>query len=49
MSKKPELNEALDIYYRLKNEYYEKIKEHKNSVRKDNTLTLKEKEQSSPT
>ena len=43
MSKKPEFNEAMDIYYKLKNEYYEKIKEHKNSLRNDQTLTLKEK------
>ena len=43
MSKKPEFNEALDIYYKLKNEYDEKTKENKNSVRNDRTLTLKEK------
>jgi hypothetical protein len=43
MSKKPEFNEAMDIYYKVKNEYYEKRKEYKNSIRNDQTLTLKEK------
>ena len=43
MSKKPEFNEAVDIYYKLKNEYSEKVHEHKHSIRNDSNLTLKEK------